>query len=59
MLPDSTLIDLDADSLDLHAIVMGIEEEFEVLIDEEMDLDRLETFRDWFCLVDGLMKGGG
>lgn len=34
--------DLGADSLDLFEVVMGIEEEFEISIDNE-DLEKIET----------------
>ena len=37
--------DLGADSLDLFEIVMGLEEEFDISIDNE-DLDQIETVQD-------------
>nr|WP_302595712.1 acyl carrier protein [uncultured Cellulosilyticum sp.] len=37
--------DLGADSLDLFEVVMGIEEEFNVSIDNE-DLDKIKTVQD-------------
>lgn len=37
--------DLGADSLDLFEVVMGIEEEFDVSIENE-DLEKIETVKD-------------
>ena len=37
--------DLGADSLDLFEVVMGIEEEFDVTIENE-DLEKIETVKD-------------
>lgn len=44
--PESTFSeDLGADSLDLFEVVMGIEEEFNISIDNE-DLDQIKTVQD-------------
>lgn len=44
--PESTFNeDLGADSLDLFEVVMGIEEEFNISIDNE-DLDQIKTVQD-------------
>lgn len=37
--------DLGADSLDLFEVVMGIEEEFEVTVDND-DLEQIQTVKD-------------
>jgi len=43
---DTTFVDdLGADSLDIFQIIMGIEEEFDIEIDED-DIDRLTTIGD-------------
>lgn len=44
--PEATFSeDLGADSLDLFEVVMGIEEEFNISIDNE-DLDQIKTVQD-------------
>lgn len=47
--------DLGADSLDLFEVVMGIEEEFEISIDNE-DLDRIKTVQDAMNYIEEKQK---
>jgi len=44
--------DLDADSLDLVELVMGLEEEFDVSVEED-ELEGIETVKGAFDLVTG------
>ena len=46
IIPDSTLVDdLGADSLDVFQIIMGIEEEFDIEIDNE-EAEKITTVQD-------------
>lgn len=47
--------DLGADSLDLFEVVMGIEEEFEISIDNE-DLDQIKTVQDAMNYIEEKQK---
>ena len=52
--PDSTFVDdLGADSLDVFQIIMGIEEEFDIEIDNE-EAEKITTVQD---AVDQIKKG--
>ncbi len=53
--PDSTFVDdLGADSLDVFQIIMGIEEEFDIEIDNE-EAEKITTVQD---AVDQIKKAG-
>ena len=54
--PDSTFVDdLGADSLDVFQIIMGIEEEFDIEIDNE-EAEKITTVQD---AVDQIKKSSG
>lgn len=47
VLPESRLVDLGADSLDMVAIVSDIEEQFSITVDEELELKADRTVQWW------------
>ena len=49
--PETTFVDdLGADSLDIFQIIMGIEEEFDIEIDNE-EAEKITTVQDAVCLL--------
>ncbi|XP_051115625.1 acyl carrier protein 4, chloroplastic-like [Andrographis paniculata] len=53
--PDSTFAELGADSLDTVEIVMGLEEAFEITVEEE-NSDNITTIKDAADLIDKILE---
>ena len=57
--PDTTFVeDLGADSIDVYQIIMGIEQEFDIVIEDE-DAEKISTVRDAANAIKGAVERQG